>query len=86
MRVPLTNASITDCVFDVKRKTTEEEVNKLLKVRAGISAYVGAIWERAGAGLWACVERKETCHAVYKCTYGIRGLQCQAASARLHRT
>ncbi|PNW81397.1 hypothetical protein CHLRE_07g354200v5 [Chlamydomonas reinhardtii] len=31
VRVPLTNASITDCVFDVKRKTTEEEVNKLLK-------------------------------------------------------
>ncbi|KAG2496542.1 hypothetical protein HYH03_005365 [Edaphochlamys debaryana] len=31
VRVPLTNASITDCVFDVKRATTEEEVNSLLK-------------------------------------------------------
>lgn len=31
VRVPLTNASITDCVFDVKRETTAEEVNSLLK-------------------------------------------------------
>ncbi|KXZ56078.1 hypothetical protein GPECTOR_2g960 [Gonium pectorale] len=31
VRVPLTNASITDCVFDVARPTSEEEVNKLLK-------------------------------------------------------
>jgi glyceraldehyde 3-phosphate dehydrogenase len=27
VRVPLTNASLTDCVFDVKRPTTVEEVN-----------------------------------------------------------
>lgn len=33
IRVPLTNASITDCVFEVKRKTDEAEVNALLKVR-----------------------------------------------------
>ncbi|PNH11055.1 Glyceraldehyde-3-phosphate dehydrogenase 3 [Tetrabaena socialis] len=31
VRVPLTNASITDCVFDVKRPTTEQEVNAFLK-------------------------------------------------------
>lgn len=31
VRVPLLNASLTDCVFEVKRKTTREEVNALLK-------------------------------------------------------
>ena len=31
VRVPLLNASLTDCVFEVKRTTTEEEVNGLLK-------------------------------------------------------
>lgn len=31
IRVPLANASITDCVFEVARGTTVEEVNKLLK-------------------------------------------------------
>jgi glyceraldehyde 3-phosphate dehydrogenase len=31
IRVPLTNASITDCVFEVKRATTVEEVNGLLR-------------------------------------------------------
>mmetsp|Transcript_16651 Transcript_16651/g.42705 ORF Transcript_16651/g.42705 Transcript_16651/m.42705 type:complete len:344 (+) Transcript_16651:174-1205(+) len=31
IRVPLTNASITDCVFEVKKKTTAEEINKLMK-------------------------------------------------------
>jgi len=31
IRVPLANASITDCVFELKRKTTVEEVNALLK-------------------------------------------------------
>ncbi len=31
VRVPLTNASITDCVFEVERATTVEEVNQLLK-------------------------------------------------------
>lgn len=32
VRVPLTNSSITDCVFDVEKSTTVEEVNRLLKV------------------------------------------------------
>jgi glyceraldehyde 3-phosphate dehydrogenase len=32
--VPLTNASITDCVFVVKRDTTVAEVNALLKAAA----------------------------------------------------
>jgi glyceraldehyde 3-phosphate dehydrogenase len=31
VRVPLLNASLTDCVFEVKRETTREEVNSLLK-------------------------------------------------------
>ncbi|NMR25075.1 ArsJ-associated glyceraldehyde-3-phosphate dehydrogenase [Pseudoalteromonas sp. NEC-BIFX-2020_015] len=31
IRVPLTNASITDCVFELNRDTTVEEVNSLLK-------------------------------------------------------
>ena len=32
VRVPLLNASITDCVFEVGRPTSAEEVNALLKV------------------------------------------------------
>lgn len=31
VRVPLANASLTDCVFEVEKNTTEEEVNELLK-------------------------------------------------------
>lgn len=34
VRVPLANASLTDCVFEVSRKTTEAEVNRLLKESA----------------------------------------------------
>jgi glyceraldehyde 3-phosphate dehydrogenase len=34
IRVPLTNASITDCVFEVTRGTTVEEVNGLLRAAA----------------------------------------------------
>ena len=34
IRVPLANASITDCVFEVARETTAEEVNALLKSAA----------------------------------------------------
>ena len=32
IRVPLANASLTDCVFEVKRETTGREVNELFKV------------------------------------------------------
>jgi hypothetical protein len=32
VRVPLPNGSITDCVFEVKRSTSAEEVNALFKV------------------------------------------------------
>jgi glyceraldehyde 3-phosphate dehydrogenase len=44
VRVPLLNASLTDCVFEVERPTTVEEVNALLKSAAagplrGIMAY-----------------------------------------------
>ncbi|MFC1757425.1 ArsJ-associated glyceraldehyde-3-phosphate dehydrogenase [Planctomycetota bacterium] len=31
VRIPLLNASLTDCVFELKRESTEAEVNKLLK-------------------------------------------------------
>ncbi|HEV8607890.1 MAG TPA: ArsJ-associated glyceraldehyde-3-phosphate dehydrogenase [Tepidisphaeraceae bacterium] len=31
VRVPLLNASLTDCVFEVRRKTSVEEINGLLK-------------------------------------------------------
>ena len=34
VRVPLANASLTDCVFEVSRSTTAEEVNRLLKAAA----------------------------------------------------
>lgn len=34
IRVPLANASITDCVFEVERATNVEEVNQLLKQAA----------------------------------------------------
>ncbi|WP_111641195.1 ArsJ-associated glyceraldehyde-3-phosphate dehydrogenase [Marinimicrobium alkaliphilum] len=34
IRVPLTNASLTDCVFEVARATTAEDVNALLKKAA----------------------------------------------------
>ena len=35
VRVPLLNASLTDCVFEVERPTTVEEVNELLATAAG---------------------------------------------------
>ena len=35
VRVPLANASLTDCVFEVERPTTVEEVNELLRTAAG---------------------------------------------------
>ena len=34
VRVPLLNASLTDCVFEVARPTTAEEVNALLRIAA----------------------------------------------------
>lgn len=34
VRVPLTNASLTDCVFEVERATSVEEVNDLLRTAA----------------------------------------------------
>jgi glyceraldehyde 3-phosphate dehydrogenase len=35
VRVPLLNASLTDCVFEVKRATSADEVNGLLREAAG---------------------------------------------------
>jgi glyceraldehyde 3-phosphate dehydrogenase len=37
VRVPLLNASLTDCVFEVNRKTTASEVNQLFKRAAETS-------------------------------------------------
>ncbi|WP_344808352.1 ArsJ-associated glyceraldehyde-3-phosphate dehydrogenase [Allohahella marinimesophila] len=34
VRVPLANASLTDCVFEVERETTAEEVNQVLRKAA----------------------------------------------------
>jgi glyceraldehyde 3-phosphate dehydrogenase len=34
VRVPLTNASLTDCVFELSRAVTEDEINALLKEAA----------------------------------------------------
>ena len=34
MRIPLTNASLTDCVFEVEKATDRETVNELLKEAA----------------------------------------------------
>ncbi len=34
VRVPLANASLTDCVFEVKKQTTVEEINALMKTAA----------------------------------------------------
>ena len=34
VRVPLLNASLTDCVFEVKRETSVEEINERLRVAA----------------------------------------------------
>lgn len=34
IRVPLANASLTDCVFEVKQATTEQAVNELFKLAA----------------------------------------------------
>ncbi len=44
MRVPLLNASLTDCVFEVEKPTSAEEVNRLLHAAsqgqlAGILGY-----------------------------------------------
>ncbi|WP_424980388.1 ArsJ-associated glyceraldehyde-3-phosphate dehydrogenase [Leisingera sp. S232] len=43
VRVPLLNASITDCVFEVERETTAEEVNALFKDAAagGLKGILG---------------------------------------------
>ncbi len=43
VRVPLANASLTDCVFEVERATTAEEVNALLKAAASEGPLVGIL-------------------------------------------
>ena len=43
VRAPVLNASLTDCVFELKRSTTEEEVNELFKTAAkdGLAGILG---------------------------------------------
>ena len=43
VRAPVLNASLTDCVFELKRSTTEEEVNELFKAasRNGLAGILG---------------------------------------------
>lgn len=43
VRVPLTNSSITDCVFEVRRATTAEEVNSLLKAASEAGPLAGIL-------------------------------------------
>ena len=43
VRVPLANASITDCVFEMQKPTTVEEVNGLFKQAAEGALYNGAL-------------------------------------------
>lgn len=43
VRVPLLNASLTDCVFKVGRPTTVAEVNGLLKAASGAGPLVGIL-------------------------------------------
>jgi glyceraldehyde 3-phosphate dehydrogenase len=43
VRVPLLNASLTDCVFQVKRTTTVAEVNALLKAASGRAPLAGIL-------------------------------------------
>lgn len=43
VRVPLLNASLTDCVFEVSRPTTEEEVNGLFRKAAAEGPLAGIL-------------------------------------------
>ena len=43
VRVPLLNASITDCVFEVERETTAEEVNALFKAASESGSLKGIL-------------------------------------------
>ncbi len=43
VRVPLLNASLTDCVFEVARSTTVEEVNGLLKAASSSTRLEGIL-------------------------------------------
>ncbi len=43
VRVPLLNASLTDCVFEVARETTVEEVNALLRAAAATGPLEGIL-------------------------------------------
>jgi glyceraldehyde 3-phosphate dehydrogenase len=41
IRVPLLNASITDCVFEVEKSTTVEEVNELMRAASAEGSLKG---------------------------------------------
>ena len=51
VRVPLLNASLTDCVFEVQRPTTVEEVNAAFKARGGRTAR--AAFSATKSGRWS---------------------------------
>ena len=43
VRVPLTNASLTDCVFEVERATSVDEVNGMLRAAAEVGPLAGIL-------------------------------------------
>ena len=52
VRVPLLNSSITDCVFEVERRTTVDEVNGLLRNAASRDDLDGILgYEETAPGL-----------------------------------
>ena len=57
VRVPVLNASLTDCVFEMKRPTTVDEVNQLFK-SASESVLAGILGlETAAPGLGRLQQR-----------------------------
>ncbi len=57
MRAPVLNASLTDCVFELKRKTTEAEVNGLFAAAAARGAGRHPGLRGAAAGLGRLLQR-----------------------------
>jgi hypothetical protein len=51
VRVPLLNASLTDCVFEVERSTTIAEVNNLLKTASAQKPLIGIVKFGIGIGV-----------------------------------
>ncbi len=62
VRVPLLNASITDAVFEMKRKVTAKEINDLFKEAAGNRPQGHPRCRGAAPGLDRFQERSAFCH------------------------